>query len=401
MPKQIARLLKTDVMADLDMPGLAQLLAAQGRKGDTMLAHITPKEAALLRAEGGAGTINPDTGLMEFYYGGSSSGGYDPDNYFSPRREQTASVPMPKISSMNSSEFNAPAGSMRNAFDRASTDQLAQAYINSLPPDQRNPPAAAAAPPAATDLDVAESNILRQQRGQGLNLGYVGLRPPAEFGGRQAPFGSATATIPELTPAQQIRTMPGAFAPLPAETEATIRGEPSFAQRLKANLTSPQTLEKLGLAGLQALPGILASRQAAAQGRQAREEMQRMAAPYQQQGQQLVAQAQRGELTAPAQQQIQALQAQAAQGAAGRGGVGAEQAAAQVEAFRQQLLQSQYDMGLKVANIGDQIAAGAIRTGLSADQYVNELTNNYFTNIARMSYGQAPQVAQPQTQVVR
>jgi hypothetical protein len=81
--------------------------------------------------------------------------------------------------------------------------------------------------------------------------------------------------------------------------------------------------------------------------------------------------------------------------------VGAEQAAAQVEAFRQQLLQGQYDMGLKVANIGDQIAVGAIRTGLSADQYVNELTNNYFTNIARMSYGQAPQIAQPQTQVVR
>jgi hypothetical protein len=69
MAKQIARLLKTDIMADLDMPGLAQVLASKGRKGDTMLAHITPQEAALLKSRGGAGTMNPDTGLPEFYDG--------------------------------------------------------------------------------------------------------------------------------------------------------------------------------------------------------------------------------------------------------------------------------------------------------------------------------------------
>jgi len=46
--------------------GLAQL-AAQGRYGDTMLAHITPREAEMLRARGGAGTINPITGMPEFF----------------------------------------------------------------------------------------------------------------------------------------------------------------------------------------------------------------------------------------------------------------------------------------------------------------------------------------------
>jgi len=46
---------------------LAQKLAAQGRGGDTMLAHINPEEAALLKAYGGAGTINPKTGLPEFF----------------------------------------------------------------------------------------------------------------------------------------------------------------------------------------------------------------------------------------------------------------------------------------------------------------------------------------------
>jgi len=42
-------------------------LAAKGRYGDTMLAHINPEEAALLKSRGGAGTINPRTGLPEFF----------------------------------------------------------------------------------------------------------------------------------------------------------------------------------------------------------------------------------------------------------------------------------------------------------------------------------------------
>jgi hypothetical protein len=67
MAKQIARLLKTNMMADIDMPALAQFLRSQGRKGDTVLAHINPKEAALLQKMGGAGTENPMTGLPEFY----------------------------------------------------------------------------------------------------------------------------------------------------------------------------------------------------------------------------------------------------------------------------------------------------------------------------------------------
>ena len=45
---------------------LYSLLAAQGRNGDTELAHVTPEEQALLKSRGGAGTINPKTGLKEF-----------------------------------------------------------------------------------------------------------------------------------------------------------------------------------------------------------------------------------------------------------------------------------------------------------------------------------------------
>lgn len=49
------------------LASVAQHLASQGRFGDTMLAHITPEEARLLKARGGSGTINPVTGLPEFF----------------------------------------------------------------------------------------------------------------------------------------------------------------------------------------------------------------------------------------------------------------------------------------------------------------------------------------------
>jgi len=45
----------------------ARMVASKGRNGDTMLAHITPEEARLLKKRGGSGTINPETGLPEFF----------------------------------------------------------------------------------------------------------------------------------------------------------------------------------------------------------------------------------------------------------------------------------------------------------------------------------------------
>lgn len=49
--------------------GIAEItegLRRKGRGGDTILAHINPQEAALLKAIGGSGTKNPETGLPEF-----------------------------------------------------------------------------------------------------------------------------------------------------------------------------------------------------------------------------------------------------------------------------------------------------------------------------------------------
>lgn len=54
-------------MAEGGLADVASYLAAQGRNGDSILAHITPKEASLLKRRGGSGTINPVTGLPEFF----------------------------------------------------------------------------------------------------------------------------------------------------------------------------------------------------------------------------------------------------------------------------------------------------------------------------------------------
>lgn len=44
----------------------AKEVQSAGREGDTMLAHINPFEAEMLKRMGGQGTINPETGLPEF-----------------------------------------------------------------------------------------------------------------------------------------------------------------------------------------------------------------------------------------------------------------------------------------------------------------------------------------------
>jgi len=54
-------------MAEGGLADVAAYLASQGRNGDSILAHITPGEARLLQSRGGSGSINPATGLPEFF----------------------------------------------------------------------------------------------------------------------------------------------------------------------------------------------------------------------------------------------------------------------------------------------------------------------------------------------
>jgi hypothetical protein len=101
----------------------AEAVRSAGRGGDTVLAHINPREAALLKAHGGSGTINPKTGLLEFddywYYDpGPSYSYYDPGPSYSYSYDPTPSMDY----------YSSNLGAMTGGYDPISygTDTLAQ-----------------------------------------------------------------------------------------------------------------------------------------------------------------------------------------------------------------------------------------------------------------------------------
>ena len=62
-----------------DVQQAAQNIQGMGRYGDTLLAHINPQEAMLLDQMTDGASINPMTGMLEFYEGGTPDG-EDPDD---------------------------------------------------------------------------------------------------------------------------------------------------------------------------------------------------------------------------------------------------------------------------------------------------------------------------------
>jgi len=354
MSKKLAKLLRTEFSASL--PVIAKILESKGRNRDKILAHINQDEAELLRMHGGSGTINPETGLMEFYdgsYYGDSSPTFSAPTYYNP-------------------------------------EYYAQTEGTYVPIETAFPTYSAASTPSSTSggfgAEAASAPSLYDRYAPAPQETF-GFSPTGVTGFRPSTFEAAQAiTPPSLQQYAGDVTIPDA--------SKTATAQPGVADRLAQSLgISKQDLFKLGIAGVSGIGGALQARQAAAQGQQARKDLTAMAQPYRQRGQQILGAAERGELTPVGQQQLQAMQARLAQGVEARGGVGAQQAQAQINAYRDQLIQAQYDLGLKVLNVADSIAAGAIKTGLAADQYVNELTNNYMTNVARTLYGVAPQVA--------
>lgn len=290
-----------------DIRQIAALLQSKGRRGDSILAHITPREAALLRSQGGSGTTNPETGLQEFYE----------DFSFSDPAMDYGTAPM------DTSSFDTAAAPQDQGFipqDLGEYDQQAMQAQQAFQPTAEQPAAPAAAP--------------------------VGAAAPA----------ARAVAKPSLSDLLKIPQAVRPFMPAAAATAAGAMG----AQQ---------------------------ARQAQKESQQYRTDLQRIAAPYQTQGQQMIGAAQRGELTPVNRQALEATRAQLAQQVQGRGGVGAMQATEQIARMQQTLLQNQYDYGLKLANLGDQIAIGAIKTGMQADKEMRDLMQRYMTGAARIAGG--------------
>ena len=58
-----------DMAVRPDIKETAQDLSEKGRHGDTEVVHVNPQEVEMLKKMGGSGTINPETGLREFFFG--------------------------------------------------------------------------------------------------------------------------------------------------------------------------------------------------------------------------------------------------------------------------------------------------------------------------------------------
>jgi hypothetical protein len=338
--KKIAKLLKADFNESSDLASIAAMLAGKGRGNDTLLAHITPREAEILKAAGGSGTTNPDTGLLEFYDGET----YTPE----PVTEQFG-------------DFQ-PGGQ--------APEQVAAAY-----PDLY---------PGGTLPQAGEVDRFMPTPREPADVMFGGTAGGAPQG-QALPTGAGSVFSPTGAPytARDLARVSTDRAPIDQPSTAVPPPqEKSFFDKL-----TTQDMVRLGLAGGLGVYGATQAKKGAKQAEQVAAQQRAIGEPYQAKGQELQRAAQAGELTPTGQQSLQALQARLAQGAETRGGVGAAQVAAQAEAYRQQLLAQQYDLGLKVSNIGDNIALGAIKTGLQADQALNQASTNFYTNLAAIGGG--------------
>ena len=108
-----------------------QRLASYGRDGDTMLAHINPEEAALLKARGGSGTINPNTGLPEFkkFYQKAAAVVAAPVKAVAKAVEQVAAPivkPIEKAAGQVTSNLANLPGSVENTVKQVAANPVAQ-----------------------------------------------------------------------------------------------------------------------------------------------------------------------------------------------------------------------------------------------------------------------------------
>jgi len=330
----------------MDLPALAELLRSKGRGKDSVLAHITPKEAALLKKRGGRGSTNPDTGLLEF------DDGFDT----TPVAEAPAPAPAP-----------------------------VQDYSQPAPA-----PSDASAQPAAPGQDVMPVGVSPETQNAIANYNYGVL--PGETGNigtlnGNVVYPSSGATTPTIqstpTPGELQSLQAGGPQDLTAQQAVKQPGQQTgYGTKVVNALTDPAMLARLGLATGLGLFGASQARKAANQGQAVAGQEQAIAQPYQTQGQQLVAQAQSGQLSPTSKAALDAAKAQSAQNVANRGGVGAEAEANKIATLTQQLLNNQYTYGLQVMQIGDNISLGAIKTGLQLDTQLNQATTNFYTQLA-------------------
>ena len=339
-----------------DLASIAKLLRSKGRGKDTILAHITPKEAALLKRRGGSGSTNPNTGLPEFDDSVDSASVDQAPIEQAPPPVDQAPTYVPTEGPYKSDNQGLDPIPTQSSFDPFSySGGFGGGGGQPYQGDPSQPTPTYASPSAGTAAFGADG-------GASINPNLPGAATALE------------PVTPSVDTGDKTPVKPGG-------------GKDPFA------MPSLGDLGKLGLAGALGAYGASQARRGSAQTQAATAQQQQIAAPYQQQGQQLISQAQAGQLTPSSQQALEAAKAQLAQSQSNRGGVGAQQSANQIANIYQTLLDNQYKYGLQVMQIGDNISLGAIKSGLQLDQQLQTSTNNFYSQLASIVGGQPIRVA--------
>ena len=363
MSRSLASVLKTD-----SLKPLAQILRSKGRKGDTILAHITPKEAARLKREGGSGTINPDTGLPEFFGEEDYFGGFGDMSSFSttPASTQTFEAPVGY-----SQIYQEPVGPVQQGY--SGYQQSGDTSLVNIPQGTYAPELAGSRYDTGYNPYTALSEGLASQFG-GYPVSQVQAQSIPPVGGGYG-GGADIAAVARGDTAGADIPRPPADIPAEGEKKAADAGKTEDKGFLD-KLLSAKNLPLLALGGGGALLSAYRSQQAQSQAAKAADQIkaayaaaaaeQRAGAqPLLQAGGTALSQALQGTLTPANQQAMQAAQAKAAQAASGSGGVGAVQTAISEADLRQRLLANQQSMALNLLGPANAQLAAAIQSELS------------------------------------
>lgn len=403
MSRKLSAVLKTDTLKPL-----AQILRSKGRHGDTILAHITPKEAAKLKREGGSGTINPDTGLPEFFDFGDFDT-YTPMNTVDTTPVETP-VSLPTFAQdagyTSQNYYNAPLTSFTDPTAAPSSEQ-ARSFSG---PNESLYYQTPYASEFAGGLSPAQDLPFYQVAGGDGFLGRI-------FGGGETPSYVTSGGVPlppvrDTTVAETAKKyaeegLPTEVQPL-TEEAAKEAGGTAKDTSLFGKMGLSDAL-KLGIGGLGALMGRQQQQEAlkqakalqaqyAANAAAAAKQQRELAAPLLTPGYTALSQAQQGALTAANQQAFQAMQARLAQSQARSGGVGAIQTAVAEEAARQQALANQVNQAMALIGPGNTLANQAIQTnlmgqqgglqlGISLSQAANQAAMNMYGALAKFAAG--------------
>ena len=344
-----------------DLNEVAALLRSKGRGRDTVLAHIMPEEAALLKRMGGRESMNPDTGLPEY-----ESTWWNPSTWFG-----------------GDTQVETPTQEPEQAPTQVETEPAQQDWGVS--------PADAASWFQDYQKQFTQPIVEAPQAGGfGTPEPFVGVpkfaaAPQFGAGGVEVSPGYAAEQLDKEIAAQQ---QPPADKGALQKFEQAVKEYPATTSAL-ANLT------KFGLGGLATIP-LMRQQQRAAQNTQAMaDEIAALGAPIRQQGTQMLSQAQAGQLTPEQQQRVQALRAQQNQSLARQGvtsGVAQQQAEANVQRLTQQFVANNITNALNMVNIGNNYARSAITQGYNANQQANQAANLFYQNLFAMMGGYAPRM---------